>query len=124
MKTENLRIGNLVLQHGKVSRIWKLDDSGVIYDKINGIPIKKRTGLTYKGEQPFKPIILKESWLKMLGFKHYIGHSYAIGDFHYSLLDKTICGIVSLSFKPKIENVHDLQNLYRFMTGTELEYKP
>lgn len=101
-----------------------MDDSGVTYIKVNNVLVKRRTGLTFGGDQPFKPIPITEAWLKMLGFKHYVNHSYAIGDFHYNLLEKTINNIVSESFKPEIKHVHQLQNLYTALTGKELIYNP
>lgn len=114
MKAKELRIGNLVKY---------ADDVYLHGGKITEI------GDIIQGETDYyQPIPITEEWLLMFEIYDLNTINLKIGDLFYDLENKElgICGVESCTsemiFYAKCEYVHQLQNLYFLLTGTELEY--
>jgi hypothetical protein len=115
MKAAELRVGNLLLN--------PYSDEPEIVDRI-----KRSTALNTEWEvneeHPdfFKPIPLTEEWLLKFGFRdNTLAYEIykQVGDAGYSLVDDV--GDGSIWYVPPVKYVHQLQNLYFALTGTELE---
>lgn len=116
----SLRLGNLIMDaKGQICRVERLQNSDPDEQKIEAWPIDGGALVT----MPFKPIPLTEKILRQfdLVWRNGYGWDFAMGKilkhengffFHYNLL------VVRLDY------IHDLQNLYHSLTGTELEFKP
>lgn len=144
MKANELRIGNLVSIHPTALHTNGLLDKNMAFEiselKKDVAHFKNfHTGEYYKD---ICPIPLTKEWLLKFGFeKTYAKNCYKIslGKFieHYlcitlvdkgnivTLLDNYGEKEVLMVFTSRIsEYVHQLQNLYFALTGTELIYKP
>ena len=118
MGAKDLRIGNLIYSKRCGCNFHK----GVIEIDFEAF----RKIHLFDGLNGLEPILITEEWLLKFGFKEVIVDSW------YSKLAKnknTIIisksGLVAINDdKPiiAIEYVHQLQNLYFALTGTELEY--
>lgn len=126
MKTEELRIGNIVDLYGKIAKIQRADFS----ETEHGIAVKEG-----------KPIPLTEEWLLKFGFeKDEDFGNWHLDDYEiYSIKNNSgfrsfICGVKDdivywyndasddyYSSTKKLPFVHNLQNLYFALTGKELE---
>ena len=146
METTKYMIGNLVNSYEVIGR--ENEDLEYVYDKV-GEPIlsvithtsndgshaaflngKSKPNTLYLHE----PIIITGELLLNLGFenKSYnlrnfdkVSIRYVLGCFEW--YDSTICvefdnGISGYSLYTAIDTVHELQNLYRVLTGEELQY--
>lgn len=103
MKTNDLRIGNLVLN----------DDGGVC--KLFNI---------HEGYINHKPIPLTEEWLLKFGFEvfefDHKPNQYRLGN---RLIVIRCDGFYEYGTNIKVSHVHSLQNLIFALTGEELEVK-
>lgn len=104
MKTNDLRIGNLVLN----------DDDGGVCKLFN----------IHEGYINHKPIPLTEEWLLKFGFKSIQDGWYEYSNsnitFSWNIYDRQLR---FLGEPFNIQYVHQLQNLYFALTGEELEVK-
>mgnify|MGYP001216050413 CR=1 FL=1 len=131
MIASELRIGNIVL----------FNDDGKEYTVVeinkNGISIVDVSDETWIEIDMFSGIPLTESWLIKFGFYQYGNQnlwkqrvkraehksSITINTFcHTSTTNHQYISLNTFPFK-KIYFVHQLQNLYHALTGTELEIK-
>jgi hypothetical protein len=114
MEAKELRVGNIVryadsvyLDGGKVTEVGDI--------------------IQYETDY-YQPIPLTEEWLLKFGIYDLNTLSFKMGDLFYDLENKElgICGAESCTsemiFYSKCEYVHQLQNLYFALTGTELKY--
>jgi hypothetical protein len=110
MKTQDLRIGNLLTNFKNET------------EKVSGLDLKIWSN-TEIPEQ-IKPIQLTEEWLIKFGFE-WKNHGLRLDIF---CIRQEINGYViylsneSHNFKIDIKHVHQLQNLYFELTGSELEF--
>jgi hypothetical protein len=110
MKASELRIGNYVL---------RTDGSLALIETGSDIT------------SFWNPVVLTEEWLLKLGFKDDEPHSFINLDEHgvMSIQFDQYRKIISLFsagahyYLPEIKYVHQLQNLYYSLTGTELTIK-
>ena len=130
MKTNELRIGNLIYYHDKTITVAGVVNSVIYYNYGNCFDGKI-------GEyEPFQPIPLTKEWLLMLGFKYNrtndLGKEYSktMDDgflFYIELRCHYACYITGENNNgdwdiiAKIQYVHQLQNLYFTLTGNELK---
>ena len=144
MKTNELRIGNLV--EGVTGQLYHV--TGIFFDEkddpfINFSPIRndvgwnkvKGLGVLHGDVKNFKPIPLTEEWLLKLGFVK----DDNFGNWHLNHLeiykkDLSVIGIDNkgniywyfyaaddyYSWTQKLDYVNQLQNLYFALTGKEL----
>ncbi len=128
MKATDLRIGNLyyyrVVDQLDKRKEW-FEVSKIDYDDLRVIAIKDEMN------QDYQPIPLNEEWLVKLGFtiknKPNGDIKYFYKDFRYSLICKVnydgylFCDddIVLRD----LDYIHELQNIYFVLTGTELTQK-
>lgn len=119
MKSNELRIGNLIL--------WK----GIEVKKVDA-NIIARADLDPEGfNMNYKPIPLKDNWLLKFGFEHIHDDLFKLHITESVLLivnlnilskDIAIC-INNQRFYIAKKYVHQLQNLYFSLTGKELKEK-
>lgn len=136
VKPQELRIGNWVLANGKVTEVESVSEFGIntqIYlgapgeggsfeydfrfdrDKIEGILITEELLLRFgfrKSENRFFLHVGKKSYFTYIEFDAYDN----IGKFSYCHDDERGC------YQP-IEYVHQLQNLFYWLSGEELTIK-
>ena len=114
MKAEELRIGN-----------WfrKIDDDG---DRPEQVAPEDLLAWS-KGAGYGSPIPITAKWLERFGFRKHVNGSYSIDDYlitfdedGFRLEYGEYCTQGSLI---DLNHVHQLQNLYYALTGTELELK-
>jgi hypothetical protein len=111
VKINDLRIGNYIYNQDNILKVVSFQ---VLHAMYNGIGI-------------YNNIILNKEWFIKLGFDcdrdgYSIGHPFR-GDDHIGIY-KHKNGTLSYTnggFSPKLEYVHQLQNLYYCLTGKELE---
>ena len=116
MKSNELRIGNWVLVHGKEFQVTPAD-------------ISYHHALKDGHTVQHYPIPLTEEWLIRFGFKADFNGEYEILPFLY--IWKPSSSTKSFSVSPnsnfpstlKIQYVHQLQNLFFALTSEELELK-
>mgnify|MGYP003148218537 CR=1 FL=1 len=104
MKAIELRVGNLVFK-------------GMDYFEADYITI----GMAHN----YEPIPLTEEWLVKFGF---VENSISIGSYAYLRIEKDLTFAVGVPYESggnsrALKHVHQLQNLYFALTGTELELK-
>ena len=116
MKVEELRVGNCLYNNGVVVRI----DARSIFDIWDD-----------KGLKNYQPILLTEEWLIKFGLNetkdqdlfrvNYVNYHKGSNTFSYCI-DYYFSeeGYVENMFK-EIKYVHELQNLYFALTGSNLE---
>lgn len=101
-----------------------------VYD-IDGSLTRVSGDDTYFETNNYKPVELTEEWLLKFGFNYSFDKIFSIliNDYsalEYDLNNKSI-EIISKGFRSylyrKCEYVHELQNLYFALTGSELEIK-
>ena len=126
MNKEELRIGNLVDFNRQVETVYAIRNSGV--DFYKGKTKKSVIMQSYVWEA-IKPIPLTEEWLLKFGFSEIGGcneKDFTNGD--YNIFINSIGEVNFLFFREgdwyqKIDYVHQLQNLYFALTGSELTLK-
>ena len=112
MDCKELRIGNWVY--------FKLDDEYLEFDY---------SMLDWDNASDIHAIPITEEWLVKLGFEikeDRAVNRYWKGEFLYDLKDRTFNMFFSMdegTFFIKMEYIHQLQNLYYALTGTELVCK-
>jgi len=112
-----LRIGNWVTgEDGKAISIYAIDEDGV-----NGC-VNPNDGLEilYNAAEP---IPLTEDWLVKFGFEKRFGNEFWKNNMEF---DINTIGKVRFHWSQKVtyvDSVHQLQNLYFALTGTELNFK-
>jgi hypothetical protein len=120
MKAKNLRIGNIVTH--KISGISKVTQVG------SSIHPEYVAGRSLEGVywvKSYLPVEITEQWLIDFGFRkdEELNYRWYIDDWlAYDLDDNCIRISDSWEFG-KRKYVHELQNLYFAITGTELEMK-
>lgn len=116
MKESELRLGNL-LQDGRSKAILIVCriEIGIITTIV-----KDREKYPLADGWYNEPIPLNEEWLIRLGFKKITpkGSIYQLGKFH--IQDFSPIGIYESRNHIKLDYVHQLQNLYFTLTGSEL----
>jgi hypothetical protein len=118
LSATDLRIGNLyyyrVVDHSDQRKEW-FEVSKIDYDDLRVIAIKDEMN------QDYQPIPLTEEWLLKFGFEVYeFNHKenqYGFKDRLIVIRDGFFCDYGSSVI---IKHVHQLQNLYFALTGTEL----
>ena len=124
MEAKELRIGNYVERHNKVTGV--ID----VVQVDGGTPLLAFEGIT---TLKFNPIPLSEEWLLRFGFEN-IDSTYTIDNdrFEFSFM---FYDAWNLYYKEKkgfgcdeinltgFWNIHQLQNLYFDLTGEELQLK-
>ena len=121
MKTTELRIGNLVNVPGifkEYSEILEINKDRV---NVSGLQLKYHA---------FNPVPLTKEWLLKFGFENQqieldypdklLIISATVGGKYYFYLDDADGSTFDLNY---IQYVHQLQNLYFILTGTELEIR-
>ena len=130
MKASDLRIGNLyyyrVLDQLDPKKEW-FEVSKIDYDDLRVIAIKDEMN------QDYQPIPLNEEWLlkflevKKFGFTIYLPLTNLKAEIHFEMYKNDIVSIIKSDFAElildPIKYVHQLQNLYFALTGTELIQK-
>lgn len=119
LKESDLRIGNFI----KVISVTKTFDSFITQAKGYDIVRIEEKSFNYWN---YEPVILNEDWLLKFGFKKTIGSSES--DFTngvYNIFINSLGEVNFYFFKEgdwyqKIDYVHQLQNLYFALTGSEL----
>ena len=116
MKTTELRIGNLIswISSENIEKVMKID-----LKYVNEV-----------SEKDLSPIPLTEEWLLKFGFENQqieldypdklLIISATVGGKYYFYLDDADGSTFGLNY---IQYVHQLQNLYFILTGTELEIR-
>ena len=119
LKEYDLRIGNFI----KVISTTKTFDSYITQAKgYDIVRIEEKSFNTWN----YDPVILDEEWLLKFGFKKIVGNceiNYTNGVFHIfinSLNEVNFNFFPNFEWYKKIKYVHELQNLYFALTGTEL----
>ena len=116
MKASELRIGNLIswISSGNIEKVMKID-----LKYVNEV-----------SEKDLSPIPLTEEWLLKIGFENdlEISHNVYFKKHFYLEYPKDEVGynfgwFGVLETAIKCKYVHELQNLYFILTGTELEIK-
>jgi hypothetical protein len=128
MKVNELRIGNLIKVHPRENQEGLLALKEIQQETIIGEMISPRPGYQFRLE--FDEIVfipVNEEWLSKLGFKkdpgqpEYWRDSRGLYDFCFSEEGKNFFINKDLIIgKRPVENVHDLQNGYFFLTGEEI----
>jgi hypothetical protein len=119
MKAEELRIGNYVKDiHSSDKGYWKVVSLTERLCKFGVYRIKY---------DQLVPIPLTEEWLLKFGFIHTV--AFHLGNFMVGWnADDFVNDVYSFAFDHKIlcklKYVHQLQNLYYALTGTELLLNP
>jgi hypothetical protein len=121
MEAKDLRIGNLIYVDRNLRHVC-----GTCYKTIMHNYHPQNSVYSENYESECEPIPLTEEWLLKFGFTETIKDSW----YSKSIINKltfhiSISGLVAIdNDKPikAIEYVHQLQNLYFALTGTELEY--
>jgi len=119
-----LRIGNYVIYNNK--EIGTI--TGVQYFLFNNgkVAINQRVDIFYHTEN-IKPIPLTEEWLLKFGFEKELDSIYRRNQSHmieFIFYDEgLLCTSQSVCLN-KIKSVHQLQNLYSALTGSELQISP
>jgi len=110
LQSKDLRIGNYIMQGGKITCVEKLSRSIDDWDRTNG----KRT-------QDCQPIPLTEEWLLKFGFETQgiMAKVWILKNINVWALD----GGFANDLDYPINYVHQLQNLYFALTGEELTTK-
>lgn len=110
MKAKEIKIGNLVNLYGTTATIQGVD----FVNNYNGSDRKF---------DRFKPIPLTEDWLLRLGFLR-LGEGFEFWEssaFNIEFMNNLWCiSYTSSILCTHIKHVHQLQNLYFALTGTEL----
>jgi hypothetical protein len=123
-----LRIGNLIYfpfhkEEVKIVGIALKEDGRIL------IQVETKGGILAEPITVFKPIILTEERLLMLGAKKEVldagsgigfYDSYSIGDYELSRVFINMWGIIGIDCKP-IKYVHQIQNLYFALKNIELQ---
>jgi hypothetical protein len=125
MKAKDLRLGNILEFEGRACKVLEIDSQGVVVLFDDGEEV-------WIDLFQFNSILLTEEWLLKVGFERFPKsfsvlnkkvneHTAIIGDLKGFEMTSIIRGSVNLVPLPKIEYVHQLQNLYFALTGSELE---
>lgn len=98
------------------------DEDGVIVPtQVDSIEEDNINGIIYTH---YAPIELTEEWLEWFGFKHDSFLDLIEKDgFGFKKEELTSVGVCYGSFWVDIKHVHELQNLFRCLTGSELKLK-
>jgi len=146
-----LRLENMVLYNGEPIPIYSIDRGGHTFWRINDIAINKKTGCSVNGgEDVFQPIPVTEDWLKRLGFEMRVINGIVpewyiactppnykrefVLFFQFGCMRDTPKGVCDRdgwhawmtsgdSHCFNIKYIHQLQNVYFFITGQELTLK-
>ncbi len=106
MEATGLRIGNKVDLYGSIATVQRFDFND---RPPNGLAINKG-----------KPILLTESWLLKFGFEKKSDNVFILNAASFTF--EWICndGMYLESMGVEINYVHQLQNLFFLLTGSEL----
>jgi hypothetical protein len=123
LKAQELRIGNFLDRNGLMEVVGIVLGNVKVFDHYNKVPLKY-----FLEVDSFSGIPLSEEWLKKFGFEF---ERQTVGGFerwetihgvhkaHIKLLDKKFSWAIG-EYTQHILYVHQLQNLYFTLTGTEL----
>lgn len=119
MNIKHLRIGNLIYQNNKVVQLVSIHSDDTI--RIIDNNIEKGC---YKLNNNFAPIPLTSEWLLNFGFENKYG-SYVLSTPRGTIsIEEDLAEISSVithnGFKAPCGYIHQLQNLYFVLTGSEL----
>jgi hypothetical protein len=128
MEAKEFRIGNLI-NYRIVDKMderqeW-LEVSEIDYDDLRIFGIKDKI------DNDYQPIPLTEEWLLKFGIKNanfiheikpQIVHIYSINKWFFAINEDGNIRMLHPVNEINIKYVHQLQNLYFALTGTELEY--
>jgi hypothetical protein len=110
MEAEELRLGNYV---------W--NDVQQIPVKVN-LKILSEQFYRKDKKQLWEPIPLTEEWVLRLGFEKVDNHDYKFNNYVVDLYGiRPYFGESWQDYRTPIDYVHQLQNLYFALTGTELK---
>lgn len=138
MTAEELRIGNHILLSAFVDKYDLLFDSTFRETELTGFILGKllsyKPGRDFENIETIKPIPLTEEWLLKLGFEKrivnhfniHLGNGKYFGIEHYTPDGFEYLRWVLVGYEQTeniIRYVHQLQNLYFALTGTELTIK-
>lgn len=117
IQANELRIGNLIQnENGLILIVSNIEPGRILADFED---------FSYSSEDwPISPIPLDESWLRRAGFARSKKGTFFSGKFvDIELFNgKFYPAIIGIRWDHKIESVHQLQNLFFALTGTELEF--
>ena len=119
LKESDLRIGNFI----KVISSTKTFDSFITQAKGYDIVRIEEKSFNHWN---YEPVVLNEEWILKFGFKRIEGNcerNYTNGVFHVfinSLNEVNFNFFPNFEWYKKIKYVHELQNLYFALTGSEL----
>lgn len=125
MKAEDLRIGNkLQKDNGEIFTVLRLDNT-------NDVLVEEQRGLLTLDYNLFG-IVLTEEWLLKFGFKAESNYSnYILNGIEITSSLRIIAtnerkrfwldGEIPDAWKISLDHIHQLQNLYFALTGTELQ---
>ena len=117
MEAKELRIGNIVKYENTVY--------------LHGGKITEVDNIIQGETDYYEPIPLTEEWLLNFGIKnanfvheikHPIVHIYSINKWFFAINEDGSIRMIHPVNEINIKYVHQLQNLYFALTGTELEY--
>jgi hypothetical protein len=112
MKAKDLRIGSTILFDGKITHA----STRTIAYINNSERLKNGDSIC------FEPIPLTEEWLLRFGFTHDIEYD----QFHFDFITITLpdCKVwVAMEYDiATVKSVHELENLYFALTGSELTF--
>jgi len=116
MEANELKIGNKVM----------FSDDSTIFEVTGihefGLDVIDEECGTYIEYDQFEPIPLTEEWLLNFGAKKMdLGFDLKANNFNFSFNSILLCWLNGI--KIEIKYVHQLQNLYFALTGTELTLK-
>ena len=122
MEANEIRVGNWLIDPRKFNK----DTREFFHINENGY--FKATARDIQVAELFDPIQLTEEILLKCGFKKKIGYKFVLPNLHFSLVRIDSATREEYAFSHynlwvNLEYVHQLQNLYFALTGTELEIK-
>lgn len=127
MKANEFRKGNLISFNGNISIILELS-SNCMFRMLNDI------GYVRKEYRDLSPIPLTEEWLVKFGFRKQTEEAKGIAVWEEFYIGNFSIGNHGIGLTPfvfhcdsgvtQLYYVHQLQNLYFALIGTELEFSP
>jgi hypothetical protein len=119
MKSNELRIGNLVDLGNRIAKVTEINHLACVVVDL------EETQDTIEDYERVKGIILTEEWLLKFGFELDIeDDGYSKGKYKVSVSDEGCIFFIYDSYYPieicEFKYIHQLQNLYFALTGEEL----
>lgn len=116
------RLGNLIKSGKGIYRIYAMSVKEVLAIQYISEQIGSEKSVYSTLNTIYHDIPLTEEWLLKFGFERLFetGSTYSLGDFNVSDFGEN--GIFHYDVKQQIKYVHELQNLYFALTGSELVF--